>query len=141
MKKIILIAFALCTMLTLSACGGKFAKQQTPEQMAQPMNCAGLHMRNATWNFTDNYGQAVVAVGTCKKGMKHGNFVVSVNGTNVAKSKFSKDAEVKTTCLVGGNKIRTTLDLCMQANAQNTAPQGAEVSDAEAAADDNEAED
>lgn len=138
-KASLLIILSLCAIL-LTSCGG-YSKRQTPEQQAQPMSCAGLHMRGAQWHFTDDFGQVVDVVGTCKKGRKHGNFTFTVGGNLIAKSKFGKDQEKKTTCLAGGKKTRTPLEQCMQANAQNTAPQGEAVSEAEAAADDNEADD
>lgn len=139
MKKIILaLSIAFCA-IALTSCGG-FSKQQTAEQMNQPMNCAGLNMRNATWHYTNEFGQAINVTGTCKKGRKHGNFKVYANGQQIATSKFGKDIEKKTTCLVGGQKTRISLLGCMQANAQNAVPQGQAVSEAEAAADENEAD-
>lgn len=140
MKKTATLLILALSAVLLTSCGS-YSKHQTPEQQAQPMSCAGLHMRGAQWHFTNDFGQTVDVVGTCKKGRKHGNFAFTVNGQVIAKTKFGKDVEKKTTCMVGGQKTRTPLEQCMQANAQNAVPQGSAVSDAEAVSDDNEADD
>lgn len=114
MKKIILTATALSIAATLTACGGSFRKVQTPAEMQQPMNCTGLHMKNATWMFTDDFGQQVTVTGTCKKGQKHGNFTFKVGEKTVAVTKFVKDIENKTACTATNEKTRTPLEECMK---------------------------
>ena len=119
MKKISLILALGSIAAVLTACGGGYSKVQTLEQQNAPFNCAGLHIKSAQWHFIDDYGQRVDAMGSCHAGMKHGNFEFIVNGQLVAKTKFSKDREAKTTCLVMG-KTRTNLSNCMQILASQT---------------------
>lgn len=119
--------FTLLTLaagaLVLTACGGNFAKRQSLEQMTVPVNCAGLHLKNAEWHYTNEFDQKVDVVGTCKKGMKHGNFTFKVNGQDVAVTKYSKDQEQKTTCMASGQKTRTPHNECMQEFTNLTAKQ------------------
>ncbi|MCF0214847.1 MAG: membrane lipoprotein lipid attachment site-containing protein [Fibrobacteraceae bacterium] len=114
MKKII---FAALSALTLTACSS-YERHQTPDRVNAPMDCAMLHMRGAQWNYVDQYGNNVTAQGVCNKGRKHGNFAIYVDGAMVAKVKFSKDAEQKTACLVGGQH-RSTFAKCMEEVAQS----------------------
>lgn len=116
MKKISLILALGSIAAVLTACGGSYSRTQTLEQQNAPFNCAGLHVKNAQWHFVDDFGQRVDVMGSCHAGMKHGTFDFVVNGKLVAKSKFIKDSERKTTCLVMG-KTRTNLINCMQLNA------------------------
>lgn len=116
MKKISLILILCGIAATLIACGVSYKHTQTIEEMSQPYTCAGLHMKQAQWRFLDDFGQQVNVTGSCKKGMKHGNFEFIVNGNLIAKTKYSHDVETKTTCVVMG-KTRTNLNNCMQMNA------------------------
>ena len=119
MKKISLILALGSIAAVLTACGGSYSRTQTLEQQNAPFNCAGLHVKNAQWHFVDDFGQRVDVMGSCHAGMKHGTFDFVVNGKLVAKSKFIKDSERKTTCLVMG-KTRTNLINCMQILASQT---------------------
>lgn len=120
MKKIILTTAILSIAASLTACGGSYKKTQTIEEMQQPMNCAGLNMKRAQWSFVDDFGQQVEVTGTCKKGMKHGNFTFSVGGNKIAVSKFIKDQENKTSCFANGEKSRIDLQSCMQKNSESS---------------------
>ena len=123
MKKIIL-AIALGSLAALlTSCGGSYKKVQSPEDQSKPFNCEGLHTKRAQWNFVDELGQNVSAQGACHKGMKHGQFEFFVNGKMVAKTKFSKDREIKTACLAMG-KTKMNLNDCMKVNASNANSQG-----------------
>ena len=113
--------FALgATALLISACASGFNKHQTVEQTMQPFNCFGLHMKNAQWHFVDDFGQSVDATGTCKKGMKHGNFQFFINNELVAKVKYSRDNEVQTYCAQTPG-IPKSLAACMEYTARNSA--------------------
>ena len=116
MKKFPLILALGSIAAVLIACGGNYSRAQTFEQQNSPFNCVGLHLKNAQWHFVDDFGQRVDVMGSCHAGMKHGTFQFIVNGQLVAKTKFSKDSERKTTSLVMG-KTRTNLINCMQLNA------------------------
>ncbi len=117
MKKIILLAMAMPLTLSLIACGGSYRKVQTAEETMLPFNCSGLHMKNAQWHFTDEFGQQIDATGACHAGRKHGQFNFYMKGTMVAKTKFVKDSEAKTTCVIAGKDERSTLQQCMQKHA------------------------
>lgn len=122
MKKLaIAIAFGSLAVL-LTSCGGSYKNVQSPEDQAQ-FTCTGLHTKRAQWNFVDELGQNVSAQGACHKGMKHGQFEFFVNGKMVAKTKFSKDREIKTACLAMG-KTKMNLNDCMKVNASNANSQG-----------------
>ena len=88
MKKIILLPILATMALSLTACGGHFAKTQTTEQQNQPLDCTGLHM-------------------------KHGNFEFLVDGKKVAVTKFIKDKEEKTSCSATAEKTRDPLEKCL----------------------------
>jgi len=118
MKKILSILILSAIALVFTACGASYQGRQTPEQMKEPFNCNNLHLKNARWTFTDDYGQTVYATGRCAAGMKHGGFMFYVNEKLVAKTKFVRDAEQKTTCLAGGKKSSTDLNSCMATAAQ-----------------------
>lgn len=119
MKKTVAFLVLGTSVLMLTSCGGgKFQKFQTSEQMNTPFNCSGLHMRNAQWHFVDDFGQTVDAIGTCKKGMKHGNFKFSINGTVVAKTKYNKDIEIKSVCMLDP-KNSVSFAFCMEQTAKS----------------------
>ena len=118
MKKFI-ITIALCSIAALlCSCGGSYRTVQTPEEQSKPYSCIGLHTKRAQWQFVDELGQNVSAMGSCIKGMKHGQFEFFVNGKMVAKTKFSRDGEVKTACYAMG-QTRMNLNECMKVNAAN----------------------
>lgn len=125
MKKLaITIALGSLAVL-LTSCGGSYKKVQSPEDQAQ-FTCVGLHTKRAQWHFVDELGQNVSAMGSCIKGMKHGQFEFFVNGKMVAKTKFSHDGEVKTACYAMG-QTRMNLNECMKVNAANNNSQGSSV--------------
>jgi len=113
MKTKIILPLLAAMALSLTACGGHFAKTQTTEQQNKPLDCTGLHMKKAQWHYTDANGLALDVTGTCHKGMKHGNFEFIVDGKKVATTKFIKDTEEKTTCEATGEKTRDPLEKCM----------------------------
>ena len=113
MKKIILLPILALAALSLTACGGHFAKTQTTEQQNAPLDCTGLHMKHAQWHFTDANGLALDVTGACHKGMKHGNFEFLVDGKKVAVTKFIKDKEEKTSCSATAEKTRDPLEKCL----------------------------
>ena len=124
MKKITL-TLALCGLAALlSSCGGSYRKVQSMEEQMSPYTCAGLHVKHAQWHFVDDFGQQVDVMGSCAKGMKHGTFEFAVGGQLVAKTKYIKDNESYTTCLVMG-KTRTNLNECMKLRAANAPAQSA----------------
>ena len=117
MKKIVL-TLTLCGLAAaLTSCGGNYRRMQSMEEQNAPYTCAGLHMRNAQWHFTDDYGQKVDVVGNCVKGMKHGTFEFYVDRTLIAKTKYIRDVENKTACLAKG-KTRLDLSTCMKIKAE-----------------------
>ena len=113
MKMIYTLPILATMALSLTACGGHFAKTQTTEQQNGPLDCTGLHMKNAQWHFTDANGLALDVNGTCHKGMKHGNFEFLVDGKKVAVTKFIKDQEEKTSCTATAEKTRDSLEKCL----------------------------
>ena len=113
MKKTILLPILATMAISLTACGGHFAKTQTTEQQNAPLDCTGLHMKNAQWHFTDANGLALDVNGACHKGMKHGNFEFLVDGKKVAVTKFVKDKEEKTACTATAEKTRDPLEKCL----------------------------
>lgn len=117
MKKFALTLLLCGIAATLSACSGNYKKMQTVEQQNAPYTCAGLHMRNAQWHFDDDYGQHVDVIGNCAKGMKHGTFEFYIEGQLIAKTKYIRDNENKTTCLAQG-KSRLDLNSCMKIKAE-----------------------
>lgn len=126
-KKIItLAALSVLATLALTACGG-YSKFQTEQQKNAMPFCGGLHMRNATWNYVDQFGNNINVTGDCNKGMKHGGFTFMMDGKLVATTKYSKDAEIKTACQATGKKYRSTLDACLRdaANAKGAVQQQA----------------
>ena len=118
MKKITLTLALCCLAAFLTSCGGNYRKIQTAQEQSSPYTCEGLHMRNAQWHFTDDFGQNVDVVGSCAKGMKHGTFEFYIDRQLVAKTKYIRDAEHKTTCLAQG-KTRLDLNTCMTIKAEN----------------------
>lgn len=114
MQKKILIIGSLAVMSMLSACAGvKYSSVQTNAQVNSMPNCSGLHMKNATWSFWDDKGFSYNVTGTCNKGMMHGTFAYYMNGEKVAKVKFVKNNEVKTSCLVDKAKFVGKLNDCL----------------------------
>ena len=118
MKKTILLPILALAALSLTACGGSFANTQTTEQRSKPLDCTGLHMKNAQWHFTDANGNTIDANGACHKGMRHGNFEIFMSGKKVAVTKFIKNNESKTSCFANGTKSHTMLDQCLALAAQ-----------------------
>lgn len=106
------LAVLMGTPFILTSCASGYERYQTPDSMRGLPNCMGLHMKNAQWYYNDSYGNRINVVGRCVQGMMHGNFNYSLNGNLVAKSKFTRGQEVKTTCLVG-RKHPTLLNACM----------------------------
>lgn len=125
-KLITLAAISVLAALTLSACGS-FSKVQTERQKNAMPFCGGLHMRNATWNYVDQFGNNIYVTGGCNKGMKHGGFTYMMDGKLIATVKYTRDAEIKTACQATGQKYRSTLDACLKdaANAKGAAQQQA----------------
>ncbi|MBR4348266.1 hypothetical protein [uncultured Fibrobacter sp.] len=118
MKKII-TAITLCSLAALlCSCGGSYRTVQTPEEMTKPFSCTGLHVSNATWHFVDELGQNVDVQGHCAKGKKHGQFEFYIQGKMIAKTKFTRDVENKTTCYAMA-QTRMNLNDCMKINASN----------------------
>ena len=87
--------------------------------LCTPLDCTGLHMKNAQWHYTDENGNALDVNGNCHKGKKHGNFEFLIAGKQVAVTKFINDEENKTSCKAGGDKTRETLAQCLAKAAQN----------------------
>ncbi len=120
-KTLVLITISLVAALTISC--SSYAKHQTPEQMSTPFICTGLHMKNAQWDFVDDYGVKIHVDGRCHAGRRHGQFNFYYNNKMLAKTKFVKDKEVKTTCITPKGQMATSLEGCMNmhANARNQA--------------------
>ena len=114
MKKFVIISAA---MMLLCSCGGSYLRYQDEASKNQPCNFSGYHVNNANWHFVDNLGQDILATGRCYKGMKHGNFDFFVNGTLVARTKFSRDREQSTRCIIE-NLRNADLQTCLTAYAQ-----------------------
>ena len=113
MKKFVIICAA---MTLLCSCGGSYQRYQDEASRHRPCNCDGYHVNNATWEFSDNLGQQILVSGRCYKGMKHGSFDFFVDGTLVARTKFSRDNEIKTQCFIEGVHV-VNLQTCMTSNA------------------------
>ena len=103
-----LIAIALCSCAS-------YKKEQDQGSINGPVNCDGYHVRTATWHFMDNQGLQYDVIGRCVRGMKHGTFDFLINGQLAARTKFVRDAEVKTYCFVKRAKVGN-LDHCLTAN-------------------------
>ncbi len=84
----------------------------------QPFVCDGLHMKNATWSFVDDYGFKVNVDGRCHSGRRHGQFNFYIDNQMIAKTKFIKGVENKTACKATGREERTSLAQCMQTYAE-----------------------
>lgn len=128
LKKIVTTAaISALAAFTLSACGS-FSKVQTEQQKHAMPFCGGLHINNATWDYTDQFGNQIHVIGDCRKGMMHGGFTYMMDGKLVAKSKFSKNSEIKTSCVVNDKKYYSTLAACLNdaANAKGAAQQQAQ---------------
>ena len=67
----------------------------------------------------------VDVIGSCAKGMKHGTFEFYIDRQLVAKTKYIRDVENKTTCLAQG-KTRLDLNTCMKIKAENKASKASE---------------
>ena len=117
MKKIALALILCGVAASLTACGGNYRRMQSIEEQNAPYTCAGLHMRNAQWHFVDDFGQRVDVIGQCNRGLKHGTFEFYVERQMIAKTKYVRDNEAKTTCLVQG-KSKLDLNTCMKYNAE-----------------------
>lgn len=114
-KTFILIAISLVAAVITSC--SSYAKHQTIEQMNTPFDCTGLHMKNAQWDFVDDYGLKIHADGRCHAGRRHGQFNFYHNNKMLAKTKFVKDKEVKTSCMIEGRQMATSLESCMNMHA------------------------
>ncbi|MCQ2123877.1 MAG: hypothetical protein MJZ25_06790 [Fibrobacter sp.] len=123
MKKTFILIAISSVAAFFSACGGSYSNHQTVEQMSQPFVCEGLHMKNAKWDFVDDYGMKIHVDGRCHAGRRHGQFNFYSNNEMLAKTKFVKGEEVKTACMIKGKQMRTTLEKCMNihANEKNRA--------------------
>lgn len=115
-KKACIFALIGATTILFSSCGG-YLRQQDYNSINRPCDCTGYHLKNAVWHYTDRFGQNVDVVGKCSKGMKHGNFDFFVGGMQVARTKFSRDEEIKTKCFIGNGQTYN-LYTCMNLNAQ-----------------------
>lgn len=109
------LAFIGLAVFILCSCSAGYQKEQDESSMNGPVSCEELHVRTATWHFMDNQGLQYDIVGRCVKGRKHGNFDFLVNGQLVARTKYTRDAEVKTKCYVKDVKAGN-LDHCLTAN-------------------------
>lgn len=120
-KTLILVAISLVAALFTSC--SSYNNFQTTEQMSQPFICTGLHLKNAQWNFVDDYGVKIHVDGRCHAGRRHGQFNFFEGNRMLAKTKFSKDKEIKTACILPAGQKSTTLEECMNihANARNKA--------------------
>lgn len=125
LKRIVTIAaISALAAFTLSACGGYSNIQTDQQRQAMPF-CGGLHLKSASWNYVDQFGNNIFVNGSCNKGMKHGNFTYMMDGKLIATVKYSRDSEHKTSCQATGKKYRSTLDACLvdAANAKAAAMQ------------------
>lgn len=125
LKKIVTTAaISALAAFTLSACGGYSNIQTDQQRQAMPF-CGGLHLKSASWNYVDQFGNNIFVNGSCNKGMKHGNFTYMMDGKLIATVKYSRDGELKTSCQATGKKYRSTLDACLvdAANAKAAAMQ------------------
>jgi len=119
---------AATTILFSSCASAYYNRQQDQASKFRPCDCTDLHLNHAEWHFIDQFGQKIDATGKCTKGMKNGTFDFYSNGILIARTKFSRDTEVKTKCYVKGMQTYN-LYYCMSANANaqglnnvNTAP-------------------
>lgn len=120
-KKLCCVAMACATSLLLSSCAGSYDRYQEESDKYKPCNCDGYHMNHAEWHYVDRFGQKVDVIGKCTRGMKNGNFDFYVNGIQVARTKFSRDEEIKTKCFING--VQTyNLYTCMSINANGMNP-------------------
>ena len=108
-----MIRFAFISLIAmlLCSCGG-YLTRQSPESMNSPVDCDGYHVKTATWHFMDNQGEQYNIMGRCVKGQKHGNFDFFVNGQLIARTKYTRDMEVKTKCYIKGVSAGN-LDHCL----------------------------
>jgi len=118
-KKTCGLALICATAMLFSSCGG-YLRHQDYNSMNRPCDCTGYHMNHAVWHYTDRFGQTVDVVGKCTRGMKNGNFDFFVDGIQVARTKFSRDEEIKTKCLISGGQVYN-LYTCMNLSAQQKA--------------------
>lgn len=116
LKKTGALAFIAIAITALCSCSSAYLREQDEASKYKPCDCTDYHINHAEWHYIDRFGQKVDVTGKCSKGMKHGNFDFYVGGILVARTKFSRDEEVKTRCYVKG--IQTyNLYTCMNINA------------------------
>ena len=70
-------------MLAWMTSCSSYNKHQDEADKNGPVDCVDLHVRNAEWHFIDR-GVRFDVFGTCKKGMRHGNFRFFADGHEVA---------------------------------------------------------
>ena len=113
------IAILGAAILLCSCASAGLDRVQNEESKHSIYDCSGIHLRNASWEFIDQYGQQVRVTGRCVNGMRHGNFYFYVEGVNVAKTKYIRNDEYKTVCLEG-NKSYKVLEYCMKSYVEKT---------------------
>ena len=113
MKKLHSIVFASFAgaLFVLTGCAS-YSMVQTPTMKDRPPSCEDLHIHYAEWNYKDTFGNDYHTVGRCVKGMMHGEFSYMMNGNLIARTKYTRNAEVKTVCLVG-KKHASLLSYCL----------------------------
>lgn len=116
MKKIINLLVISGIALITASCAS-YVRVQTTENQSTAFDCTGLHLKQGSWHFTDDFGQNVLVTGSCAKGMRHGTFDFYVDNEQVARTKFIHNVENKTTCFVNGSKARLDLNNCMKLHA------------------------
>lgn len=102
-------------MVLCSCASAEYKTLQDEESIHRPHNCSGLHVRNATWEFVDQYNQQVNVTGKCVEGMRHGNFNFYIDGVQVAVTKYVRDEEKFTRCYVGGQSYKILSD-CIESH-------------------------
>lgn len=107
----IMLASFAGALLVLAGCA-MYSTVQTNAMMNRPPSCDDLHVHYAQWDYSDGFGNNFHTVGRCVKGMMHGEFSYMMNGTLVAKTKFIRNVESKTTCFVG-KKHSSLLNYCL----------------------------
>lgn len=99
-------------MLAWMTSCSSYNKHQDEADKNGPVDCVDLHVRNAEWHFIDR-GVRFDVFGTCKKGMRHGNFRFFADGHEVAVVKYSKDSEVKVKCAIAKNSMPVSFQECL----------------------------
>jgi hypothetical protein len=115
-------------MLAWMTSCSSYSKHQDEADKNGPVDCVDLHVRNAEWHFTDR-GVHFDVIGTCKKGMRHGNFRFFADGNEVAVVKYSKDSEVKVKCVIAKNSMPVSFQECLS----NINPQGSSSAESKGA--------